>query len=287
VILNREPFPEAWEPRPPLPKPREPRPLPEYKPSKPAKPSFLFIRSANLDPASEDLVQTYLLRCPQCARTAFTSLQGLLNHARITHGLQWGTHDDCVRACAVLDPELDTNAGLEVGLGPHGLLPGLQSLFKMAVAVGGSYAPDTLETSASTESGVPSGSHLARTLGLHKDSPALASFLGKEAPRRRIQVKEDEPVDVNTVNTRVASWRMRYSHRSSRQSSDIHQPENSVHLNPLEGFSPLAAQESSVASQGSQGPAHSRFHFSTRITISDRSLWLPSGTFNPLDMCII
>ncbi|RDB26404.1 hypothetical protein Hypma_006714 [Hypsizygus marmoreus] len=208
--------------------------------------NFLYIRSSDLQPPyDENHVQTYLLRCPTCLRKTFTSLQGLLNHARISHGLEWGTHDACVRACAVVDPGLDTEGGIEVGLGPSGILPGLRSLFQMAV---GAHQPkETTPTAEAERVSVPTraaqtttSSHLVRTLGLHEDTPALAPFLGKQATRRGIKVcgNGNEFLDIDGFGDEVNGhpdgqmpketdklseplhhvkhiWRMRFTHRNN------------------------------------------------------------------------
>ncbi|KAH9481504.1 hypothetical protein JR316_0006031 [Psilocybe cubensis] len=220
--------------------PTVPRPTPRkpvYTPFK--KPAFLYIRSSTLggtDPNDPDTHNhLYLLKCPGCARTAFTSLQGLLNHARLTHALEWGTHDECIRACAVVDNDLDVAAGIEVGIGPAGILPGLRTIFQRAVGgnvqlppppptpstpgpeteVGpaiddsvdageGTNAAASVEANVNaakeeqqpTSSGV-GGDHLIKTLGFHSESPALAPFLGKDTIRREIKVwNEDADIDI-------------------------------------------------------------------------------------------
>ncbi|KAG6900813.1 hypothetical protein C0993_000132 [Termitomyces sp. T159_Od127] len=221
---------------------RPPRPPPRNKLPRNPNGKFLYIRSSDLNfPYDENYVQTYLLRCPECLRQSFTSLQGLLNHARISHGTEWGTHDECVRACAVVDPDLDVEMGIEVGLGPNGILPGIRSLFQMAVGVhqaselmlGGDVK--TVDTGSRPESNSQS-LNLTKTLGLHEDTPALAPFLGKQAIRRSIKILGDENdlVDIEGFDDdghsqnraelssvpEVASshlrrpWRMHYVHRS-------------------------------------------------------------------------
>lgn len=221
---------------------RPSRPPPKPKPpTRNPNTTFLYIRSADLElPHDENHIQTYLLRCPTCFRTTFTSLQGLLNHARISHSQDWGSHDECVRACAVADPGIDVDAGIEVGLGPVGILPGLRSLFQRAVGAhtaNGSFseAGNTAEIQPPQEP--TSGLHLARTLGLHKDTPALAPFLGKQAIRRGIKEWDDGGVvDIDgfeednswTTNGRERNsikgskpkrWRMPYMHRNDAESS--------------------------------------------------------------------
>ena len=165
----------------------------------------------------------YILTCPTCLRTSFTSLQGLLNHARIAHGIEWGSHDECIRACAVpqgigeggeqvnadeRSRELNLEDGTEVGTGA-GILPGLRSLFQIAVGddphsasyhhrldTGGDEG-DERGGGGEGEGGGSGGGHITRTLGLHKDTPALAPFLGRAVRRRGIRVWDDEGSEVD------------------------------------------------------------------------------------------
>ncbi|KAF8071822.1 hypothetical protein FPV67DRAFT_1667279 [Lyophyllum atratum] len=298
---------------------RPPRPPPKQKATRNPNANFLYIKSADLHPPyDENHVQTYLLKCPTCLRKTFTSLQGLLNHARISHGLEWGTHDECVRACAVVDPEIDVEAGIEVGLGPSGILPGLRSLFQMAVAA--QYPRDpTMDADASDEAGKvepPSAtSHLVRTLGLHEDTPALARFLGKQAVRRGIRVwgNGDEVVDVDgfgdakvqrdeglqagPVGLRERkdssrTWRMHFTHRSdfdpetashaqelgpiaNGESAHEHTKEPSTAATPSTPRTGEDKDMTPLAELSSSGTAGSRFHFTARVIVMDRSLWIP------------
>jgi hypothetical protein len=224
---------------------RRSRPPPRAKvPIRNPSTTFLYIRSTDLEPPhDEEQLQTYLLRCPTCFRTTFTSLQGLLNHGRISHNQEWGSHDECVRACAVADSSIDVSAGIEVGLGPVGILPGLRSLFQRAV---GTQPTNGLFFEADSVAELPGaqprmeptlGLHLARTLGLHKDTPALAPFLGKQSTRRGIKVwdhdsvvdidgfgDEDSQNELHTITSDGESnpikrhkpkrWRMTYMHRN-------------------------------------------------------------------------
>ncbi|KAF5341651.1 hypothetical protein D9611_001672 [Ephemerocybe angulata] len=108
------------------------RPPPRQKPAPGrGKPSFLYVQTQTQ--GGPAVTPYLLLRCPVCARTAFSSLQGLLNHARISHSIEWGTHEACIKACAVAEPELDPEAGSEVWLGPAAVR-GLQDIFERAAA---------------------------------------------------------------------------------------------------------------------------------------------------------
>ena len=78
------------------------RPAPRIK-VPPSRTSKVQPTARNVVPESEFLI----LKCPVCSTTTFTSLQGLLNHARISHALEWGTHEECVRACATVDPDFN------------------------------------------------------------------------------------------------------------------------------------------------------------------------------------
>ncbi|KAG6862481.1 hypothetical protein C0995_000027 [Termitomyces sp. Mi166 len=299
---------------------RPPRPPPRQKLSRNPNGKFLYIRSSDLHPPyDENHVQTYLLRCPECLRQTFTSLQGLLNHARISHGTEWGTHDECVRACAVVDPDLDVEMGIEVGLGPNGILPGIRSLFQMAVGVhqaselmpGGDAQTAVVGSRVESHS---STSNLTKALGLHEDSPALAPFLGKEATRRSIKVwgNEDDLVDIegfdddsNSLNDAETStvakvvlsdsrrpWRMHYTHRNDFEPERVEGTIQESTMNTYPAL--LVSHETSLSGataadrpkendstrvdgvqNGLMGSTGSRFYFQARISIVDRSLWVP------------
>lgn len=329
--------------------PHSPRPVAKV-PRAPPKPkfinsrnpgSFLYIRASGLgsSAAEEDgQMHDYFLRCPVCDRSAFTSLQGLLNHGRITHKLEWGTHDACVRACAVLDPDMDTSKGIQVNSGNGGILPGLRSLFQMAV---GSQQPPSAESVplqpwengdgvAEESRDAQGGAHLARTLGLHKDTPALAPFLGKQAIRKGIKVSGDEndvvDIDGFDENGAVAvteaidigpsqggpkrAWRMPFAQRNVREATPDVEVSNALQLtlvskkaSPDTSIGNANTSEASTVSMvadevattvpsvtsdrtiaiapGVASEAGSRFLFTTRVIIADRSLWVPPGISLP------
>ncbi|KAF9048480.1 hypothetical protein BJ165DRAFT_1022312 [Panaeolus papilionaceus] len=244
------------------------------------KASFLYIRSTALNHSTNDVNHLYLLKCPACGRTTFTSLQGLLNHARLSHNLEWGTHDECIRACAVPDNDMDITQGAEVGLGPSGVLAGLRTIFERAVGtskhnINFQVEPTDLQTEASQESATTQ-TQLNLTLGLHEESPALAPFLGKTVIRRQISVC-DEDVDITTSTqpeaNRKLRWKMPFAHRSFREdlTKSLDEPADhtipSAETNCIEGNNTIAAQET-LANQ------HSRFHFIARIIVADRSMWV-------------
>ncbi|KAF7306427.1 hypothetical protein MIND_00433900 [Mycena indigotica] len=202
-----------------------------------------------------------ILRCPLCFRTDFNSLQGLFNHARGTHDLGWSSHEECVRHCACTPEELDdpgvdfTNLelGSEVSFGSGGM--GLRGIFELAV---GGDAPLDFEGETA----------LSRTLGLHSQTPALASFLGKQPIRRGVTVWDPEAdVDIDGAgdDTRTSSsnrrWRMPFSHRNVFKDMP-------VILDPLPA--PPATDSATTAT------AETRFHVTTRVVVADRSLWIPT-----------
>ncbi|CDO74440.1 hypothetical protein BN946_scf184972.g7 [Trametes cinnabarina] len=202
---------------------------------------LLFIRNTSTDPA-----EVAKLACPVCARSDFSSLQGLLNHCRLRHQIEYGSHDECMQSCAVIVPDTERDwvvaAGIEVG----GVsLPSLRRLFEIAVGAGDKVilptrkpspsvpAPVTAETDREqapiladtkkepSEDVAQEKAHITKTLGYHIDTPALAPFLGR-APKKRcinVRVDEDEPVDIEDVsagsglqNRRI--WRKPYAHRN-------------------------------------------------------------------------
>ncbi|KAG6865180.1 hypothetical protein C0991_004623 [Blastosporella zonata] len=320
VIFDREIVPVV----PPIyAQPAKPPP-PPLKQKAPRNPNakFLYIRSSDLEPPyDENHVQTYLLRCPTCLRQTFTSLQGLFNHARITHRTEWGTHDECVRACAVADPDLDIGMGNEVGLGPNGILPGLRSLFNMAV---GAHQPRELQAGGDVDAAVMTGgrvdtppltSSISRTLGIHEETPALAPFLGKQAARRAIKIYPEDTVDIESfdhnrfktsMNVQEPSaaktekgrsddyrrrWRMHFTHRNDFE-PEIERKMQEIVPNPVADSSsslehhptsnsgagtPAEEPTSATAQRNHWGMTGTRFHFAARISVIDRSYWIPPG----------
>jgi len=59
--------------------------------------------------------QVARLACPDCARTDFPSVQGLLNHCRLRHARELGSHDECIEQCAVLVPPAECTDIVERG----------------------------------------------------------------------------------------------------------------------------------------------------------------------------
>ena len=312
ILLSHDP-PPPFPPKPIRLPPRRPLPLNNTTKS---KPSFLFIRSSTLDLPTEgkkgddepEETMIYLLKCPSCSKTSFTSLQGLLNHARLVHNLEWGTHEECITACAVPDHSLDLTSGTEVGLGPTGILPGLRNIFQMAVCSRNTRDDRGTIDEKSRDHGTPSiktplpslTNSLNQSLGLHEESPALALFLGKDPIRRQIKVTdEDADVDTESINHDLASSqrrRMPLAHRHSshsfllaHESNDVEGKSPVEHFQVEDSFSvrfPFFPQPFIhiflQIGEDKMVSANSRFHLVTRIIITDRSLWIPpSWVFQP------
>ena len=237
------------------------------------------------------------LACQTCSRTGFISLQGLLNHARLSHGVQYGSHDECIEACALLvNDEEQRNEilrwGIEVPLGEGGMsgVPSLRKLFERAVGIDGANAGlqtfegwtrDMLTTSSQPRDG--HATHLALTLGHHRDTPALAPFLGR-APKRQCIDAFDEDLDVDIISyTPSENKPIRRDPVAYLNSFDLGvdlspatTPDASPHHNgePLAMMAPPHSQTRSTLQQ-------TRFHIHTRLAIIDQSLWNPPGMHTP------
>lgn len=269
--------------------------VPKTRSSRTPKPSqqkkHLYIKL----PASISDSQLAILACPTCSRTQFTTLQGLLNHARLAHGVEWASHDACITACAVpisADAqvwETYERDGVEVAWG--GSVVGLRRLFERAVGVDGILPNIPLAhavSDVSLENSVTAPSTLlSRTLGLHADSPALAQFLGRAPKRRCIHVyDEDQYVDIITldrtnphpnglVSEEAAQaekgFYMRYPHRNTaRKDLDLV-------VDVDMGGESTNANNSSTPTTIPAGTTASRFHITARIRLEDRSLYLKEG----------
>ncbi|KAK7438473.1 hypothetical protein VKT23_018088 [Stygiomarasmius scandens] len=260
------------------------RPAPKEKPlTRSQKAKFIYLRSSPTDTQSQN--QVYVLRCPICLRTSFTNLQGLYNHARITHNAGWGTHEECVRVCSVLKEkmeaelghELDLEAGIDISAGSN-MLPGVKSLFQMAVEGTRDRVAGDVNAGGQGERSV----HLTKTLGLHGDSPALAQFLGKEARRKEIKVRaEDENAEVDIdgmddkgVEKPKRRWRRPTTHHYGSRGEEI----IDLTLPTVEeDIKPVLARDGTTSLENSTVPIvqSSRFRMTCRVTITDSSLFIP------------
>ena len=251
---------------------------------------LLYIRLSPTQTADDE--QVAIMTCPTCIRTQFSTLQGLLNHARLAHGIEWASHDACISACAVPVPSSDEAEkerveaeGVEVPWG--GSVVGLQRLFERAVGVN---VPTPLPKDQQETGGamaMPS-TLLSRTLGLHADSPALAPFLGRTPKRRCIHVyDEDTDVDVLSIGTSlprptsssegltkraeedsIHPWRMAYPHRNrARPELDL----------VIDAPVPVDNSTGNTATPVIPGSTTSRFHITARVRITDKSLYVSPG----------
>ncbi len=247
-------------------------------------PKFLYFRDATTNAIAR-------LLCPDCSRGDFPRVQSLLNHCRIQHGREFNSHDDCIRGCAVHVPADEEAWVIENGSElRHGGLPSLRRLFEMAVGSSGtleiastngtSTAQSNVNQEGShvSEQGGPqvstsllthTGTHLSRTLGHHADSPALAPFLGRATKRRGIVVHDENiPVDILSGGQVDLGrrWYKPFIHRSrARPALDVEIPAETPILQYFPNVNTVA--------QGT------RFHVVARVTISDRSMWIPIGGY--------
>jgi hypothetical protein len=224
------------------------------------------------------------LQCTDCGRWDFAAVQGFLNHCRIRHQREYGGHDDCIQHCSVIVPEEEHEWVVQNGTEITGVgIPSLRRLFEIAVGGKSSsifpVAQNTLTAAednqhAEGDAMIVESTVLSRTLGHHKDTPALAPFLGRKAARRRVNVENPEDsVDVDSGEAKPSGcWHMPFSHRNrARPELDVglDPPETSDNLEdelPRKDYIQDAAQLSLT-----------RFHISARVLVADRSRWLPPG----------
>jgi hypothetical protein len=268
------------------------RPL--YPP--PTKPKVLYL----CDEFSGNYVK---MACTDCGRSDFTSLQGLLNHCRLSHKREYGGHDECMQHCAVPVAMEDVPWLMANGHQLSGVsLPSLGRLFKTAVGAelpGHSFVatptiPEIITNAESTnkaEKQVPPSentlvaTHLTKTLGLHKDSPALAPFLGRTAKPRVIHCYgADNLVDILTVpltkRHNEKRWTMSFSKRSApKQEFDmvLPPPANGADLSESNVFNRPAPIKSEEGDASRHQGGSSRFHIVSRIHVVDKSIWIPPG----------
>jgi len=199
-----------------------------------------------------------------------------------------------MQKCAVVVPDEEVDWVLNNGIELGGVsLPSLRRLFQIAVG-------DDLVSAVNIQTGIentvpgkstPKGeaiaeSHVTRTLGHHKDTPALAPLLGRETKRRRICSSEDLGlVDITKDEIKLSPlrpiWRMPFAHRNvAKPSLDI-----IPDLNAL--CPPDALPLPSSRQRGKEDTTGSRFHIVARVVISDHSLWFPPGEYVALLLFVL
>jgi hypothetical protein len=226
-------------------------------------------------------------------------VQGLLNHCRLSHGREFGSHDECIRGCAVLVPREEEAWVAEEGTElPEINLPSLRTLFERAVGGAGNLGlpvptPPAVAAGEDAQSRTKANhaltpqdasTHLSRTLGHHIDTPALAPFLGRIVQRRAIALhEEDYDVDIagTPKNAAKEPWRMPLPHRSVARPTldlvDIDVPSIPPDLVEAPSEAPAIGLDRDLRTPMEVGG--SRFHIAARIVVADRSLWLPLGLF--------
>ena len=183
-----------------------------------------------------------------------------------------------MQACAVIvdDTEGEAEWVLKNGIELRGVsVPSVRRLFEIAVGEDRGFI-DGFRAGAEEndeDADVISSTYLSKTLGHHKDTPALAPFLGRAPKRRCINIySHDEEVDIDDTDvTSKPSWRMSFPHRNkARPELDV------VAVTPSTPPRPEAECNAQLVDVPNN-TFGTRFHIIARVVISDRSLWIPPG----------
>jgi hypothetical protein len=247
------------------------------------------------------------LVCTDCGRSDFPTMQGLLNHCRLRHHRAYGSHDECIQACAVPVSDDTERAfvlanGIEIAAGFQISLPSLKRIFERAVGNSEENPFSSSTTEKSSVLALPNASqetptavtptdtishststYISRTLGHHKDTPALAPFLGTTARRRGINVyDQDEEIDIGELmspSTRngchsasSSSWRMAFLRRGEILSESSPSTLDDAGPSPLTQHIRFSAEETPPRLVDG-----SRFHILARVSVADRSQWISPG----------
>ncbi len=211
------------------------------------------------------------MACFECKRDDFPNVQGLLNHCRISHRLVISGHDELVSLCGILLSEEESTKLISQGADIKVVnVPSLRHLFERAVA--GNADP------SSSNSVTDGQAFLSRGLGLHKDSPSLAPYLGKKYRRREIHCDVDYgPVDIldgdEPLPSKVPSFvksrmYMRLQHENTNPAPEsTRSTDKAFEYNDANDTSHLL----SLSSEST------RFHVRQRFVIADRSFYLSLG----------
>ncbi|KAF8610553.1 hypothetical protein BDV93DRAFT_550361 [Ceratobasidium sp. AG-I] len=231
-----------------------------------------------------------LLSCPYptCPTpNPSTTLQGLLNHARIAHGASYAyaSHDEFLRAEGAgevvnVEEEPERYAGVKEG-GVRvsvGGVRGLRGLFEAALGIGG----ENEEGRKKREGGLG--------LGLSVETPALAGLLGREVRKGEIRaVGQDEVVDVEEFEegedgaVGKEKWRGYGIWAPKRRGNvvDMDVVEDGVGGDGHLGVS-LAVEDRVIPAPPPEGvQGSSRFHVKKRVVVSDWSQSLRRAQIQP------
>ena len=210
---------------------------------------------------------TLLIACETCGRSDFLTVHSVLNHARLSHGVLYRNHEECIECCGqvVTGPEalrIRRDGTMATGQA----LPGMRKLIELAFKRAGSTGSDLLY----------------QTLGLHADSPALATYLGKTIQKKQIRVFEPEDdIDVVFVDEddktgpMVRRWRPPFVARIEGVTDSNDDPTSPLGADDdLPPELSLMKRSATLGLAGSEVPA-SRFHIKRRIIITDWSRQIP------------
>lgn len=203
---------------------------------------------------------TVLISCEVCGRSDFPTIHSVLSHARMSHAIYYRGHEELVGRCG----RVVTGAEAE-RIRCHGteassrILLGMRSVIERGIsdAQGGD------------------ATLLTKTLGLHADSAALASFLGRKPQTHSIRVYEPEgDIDIETVDhdseaQQPRSMKQKTATRARRRSQTSF---DSFPVVDMELVDVAGHHNTSVAP--SLAPVASRFHLKRRLIITDSSHFL-------------
>ncbi|KAF8340343.1 uncharacterized protein EI90DRAFT_3035242, partial [Cantharellus anzutake] len=213
---------------------------------------------------------TLLLACETCHRSEYNSLHGLFTHAR-SHGLHYRNHDECIDRCGRVvtgsEALILRREGNEV---TGSAIPGLKRMFSSATG--------SLDTSKT----------LSRTIGLHSESPSLASFLGKTPRKQQINVYEPpDMVDIIGLGdgehkSAVHDFGIPFIVLGKRRREVTNGPENNFDffvpdpsLSEGQRYANIMGGSSAIAIDGLRSTDASRFYIKRRLVIEDWSRVIP------------
>jgi hypothetical protein len=204
-----------------------------------------------------------LISCEVCGRSDFATIHSVLSHARICHAIYYRGHEELVGRCGRVvtgaEAERIRRYGTEAS---SRILLGMRSVIERGIG--------------NAQSG--DATLLTKTLGLHADSAALASFLGKYPKVHSIRVYEPEgDIDIDTVDhdleaQQLLSMRQRKAPRTRRSNQTPFRDFTGVDMDLTH-----ITEHPDMSGPPSQAPVRdtaSRFHLKRRLIITDSSQFL-------------
>ena len=225
-------------------------------------PKPLFVQQDSSSSAEPVVV---LISCEVCGRSDFPTIHSVLSHARMSHAIYYRGHEELVGRCGRVVTGVEAERIRRYGTEASSrILLGMRSVIERGIGDARGGGDTTL---------------LTKTLGLHADSAALASFLGRKPQVHSIRVYEPEgDIDIETVDHDLEAQQLFTMRQGRVARSDPASFHNVMGADMDLAFIAEHPGISAAFSQTLVQDTVSRFHLKRRLIITDSSHFLSESS---------